>query len=84
MRQFKVPLIVTGVALLLALVIGIAGVTRIHQSTSSNRQKQQRAQLLGSGVATATCIVIAPFWLYAAAQVGKRRREAQARTRRGR
>ena len=78
MRDFKLPLIVTGAALAVALVFGLAAVTWIHQSKSSSREKELRAQRLGSGVAIATCVVVAPFWLIAAAKVGKRRRLKQA------
>ncbi len=78
MRHFKLPLIVTGIVLPLVLVLGIVGVTWIHQSPISNREKELRGQKLGSGAATMMCVVIGPFWLYAAAKFGKERRAARA------
>ncbi len=77
MRHFKLPLIVTGITLLLAVLIGIAIVTWILRSPISNQQKTERAQKLGGAVALTTCLVIAPFWLVAAAKVGKERRAAR-------
>jgi hypothetical protein len=81
MRDFKLPLIVTGAALALALVFGLVAITWIHQSKISSREKELRAQRLGSGVAVATCVVVAPFWLITAAKVGKQRRLKQAASR---
>ena len=78
MRQFKLPLIVTGIALAVALIVGIVGVTCIHREKISSRKKTARAQRFGAGVGLATCLVAAPFWLVAAAKVGKKRREARA------
>ena len=77
MRHFKLPLIVTGITLALALITGIALVTWIHKSKISDRQKAERAQNLGAAVAVTTSLVIAPFWLFAAAKVGKERRAAR-------
>ena len=77
MRHFKLPLIVTAVTLLLAVVVGLAAVTWVHQSGLPRREKNLRAQALGAGTATATCVVIAPFWLVAAGRVGKERRAAK-------
>jgi len=77
MRHFKLPLIVTGVALALALMLGIAGATWIHWSEISSRKKMQRAEKLGTAVGVTTCLVIVPFWLVAAAKVGKERRKAK-------
>ena len=78
MRQFNLPLIVTGIALALGLIVGIVGVTCIHRAKISSRRKTARAQRLGAGVGVATCLVAAPFWLVVAAKVGKRRREERA------
>ena len=77
MRHFKLPLIVTGVTLTLALVMGLTAVLWINQLAISNRQKEDRAAKLGSGVATLTCVVVAPFWFVAAARLGKERRAAR-------
>ena len=76
-RHFRVPLIVTGIALALAVLLGIAGVTWVHRTETSSRRKTERAQQLGQGMALATCLVVAPFWLAAAAKVGKARRKAK-------
>lgn len=78
MRHFKLPLIVTGIVLALTLVLGLAVVTWIHQSPISDREKMERSAKLGAGMATAMCVVIAPFWFVAAAKVGKERRMAKA------
>jgi hypothetical protein len=77
MRHFKLPLIVTGITLLLAVIVGIVIISSIHNSQASNGQKTERAQMAGGTVAIATLAVITPFWLFAAAKVGKQRREAQ-------
>ena len=80
MRHIKLPLIVTGITLLVAIIIGLAVVTWIHRSPISNQQKAERAQKLGGAVAGMTCLIIAPFWLIAAAKVGKERRAARDAT----
>ena len=81
MRNFKLPLLVTAIALLLAVVVGVVIVTSIHRSKASNARKYDRAQKAGAGLALATGVVIAPFWLFAAAKAGKERREAREGTR---
>lgn len=77
MRHFKLPIIVTAIALVLAfgsvLLIG----TTIHRAKASNRQKMERAQKLGLGIGVITLLVIAPFWLVAAGKVGKERRQVR-------
>ena len=77
MRHFKLPLLVTGVTLLLALIVGMVIVTSIHRSQSSGARKLERAQKAGGAVAGITVVVIAPFWLIAAARVGRERRQAR-------
>ena len=77
MHHFKLPLIVTGVTLLATILLGLGLVTWIHKSKISNQEKQARAEKLGGGVALGTCLIIAPFWLVAAAKVGKERRAAR-------
>jgi hypothetical protein len=84
MRHFKLPLIVTGVALALTLILGIVTVTWIDGSPLSNRQKEQRAQRLGTGAAAVLCVVVAPFWLASAARLGKQRRASGSGKRRSR
>ena len=78
MKHFKLPLIVTGVATLLFIGIGIGLITLIHKSTASAAEKQVRAEKLGGGLGLLTCLGVAPFWLFAAAKVGKERRAAAA------
>ncbi|WP_169972688.1 hypothetical protein [Tautonia rosea] len=80
MRHFKLPLIVTGAALVLAVIVGLAAVTWLDGASLSNRQKEQRAQQLGSATAMIVCVVIAPFWFVSAAKFGKERRKAQKKT----
>jgi hypothetical protein len=75
MKRFKVPLIATAVAFVLMLIVGIVAITMITNSSGSSREKTQRAQMAGAGVATLGGICIAPFWLLAAAKLGKERRE---------
>ena len=82
-RRFKLPLIVTGLALLFAVVVGLLVVTSIHRSAGSRAEKEERAQKAGGAVAVGVCLVVAPFWLYAGAKVGKERREARGRGGRG-
>lgn len=77
MRHLKLPIIVTCIVLLLALIVGIAMVTWIHRSKISNEQKTERAQKFGGGLAVTTCLIIAPFWFIAAARVGKERRASR-------
>lgn len=77
MRHFKTAIIATGVAFVLAIGGGAYGMYLIHKTGKSNSEKRKRAELLGSGIGTLTCIVIAPFWLVAAARVGKERRAAK-------
>lgn len=76
MRFFKLPLIVTGVTLLVAIIIGLVVVTWIHRSPLSNRQKEMRAQKLGGATAVGVLVIVTPFWLVAAAKCGKARRKA--------
>jgi hypothetical protein len=83
MRHFKLPLLVTGITLLIALIVGVAVVSSIHGSPASNQRKLERAQQIGGAVAVGACVVIAPFWLFAAAKVGKERRQTQHRARLG-
>lgn len=77
MRHFKLPLIVTGIMFALVLTLGVAGAIAIAQSGGSNREKEARAQMLGSGSAMLLGVVVAPFWWIAAAKLGKERRAAK-------
>lgn len=78
MKYFRIPLIVTGVAFLLVILIGIGGIIVIVNSNSPDQVKATRSAMLGSGLATTACLVIAPFWIFAAAKLGKERRAALA------
>lgn len=78
MRHFKLPLIVTGITLLLALIFGLTAITWVHRSQISGRQKEERAQKLGGATGLAVLLIITPFWLVASAKVGKERRQARA------
>jgi ABC-type Fe3+-siderophore transport system permease subunit len=84
MHHFRLPAIVTGIVVGLALIVGIAGVTSIYRSADSDARKLKRSQQLGEGVAIATLVVITPFWLIACGKVGKKRREERERARAGR
>ncbi len=75
MRYFKLPLIVTGIALLSVILLGIGGMVMIDRSGGNEKDKVARAGMLGTGLALATSIVIAPFWIFAAGKFGKERRE---------
>lgn len=74
MRHFKLPLIITGVTLFVAIAAGLGVITWIHKSKLSDREKAERAQKLGGGFAIVTLLIIAPPWLFAAAKFGKERR----------
>lgn len=77
MRHFKLPLIVTGVSLPIALLAGIAIVTVIFKSKVPDREKKARAEMLGGGMAIGVLMINFPFWIFAAAKVGKERRAAR-------
>ena len=77
MKYFKLPLIVTAIVLPLMLVCGIGAIVWISGLDIPSREKTARASMLGSGVATMGCFIMAPFWLIAAAKFGKAKREAR-------
>ena len=83
MRHFKLPFIVTGIAVVLALGVGFAGTAWIHRTVKSDRERTDRVTMLGQGLAIGTCIVIFPFWILACGKVGKARREALLAKRQG-
>jgi hypothetical protein len=76
-RRFKIPLLVTGIALVVALIIVIAVGTYIYQTEPSRRRAMKRAEMLGTGVGVTTSLIVAPFWLVVAGRIGKERREAR-------
>lgn len=78
MRHFKLPLIVTAITLVVAIIAGIVIVTVIHRAKISDREKKSRAEKLGGGVAVGVLLIITPFWLIGASKFGKERRAALA------
>ncbi len=83
MRHFKLPLIITGITVFIALLVGIGTATWIYKAKISDRQKKARAEQLGSGIGLMTFLIIAPPWLLAAAKVGKERRAKKEAERAG-
>ncbi|MCA9107416.1 MAG: hypothetical protein R3B96_15025 [Pirellulaceae bacterium] len=79
MRHFKLPLIVTAIVFVLMIVASIAAFVWLGSQKIPDRQLAERAGLLGSGIATLGMFVIAPFWLWGAAMLGKERRAKAAR-----
>jgi flagellar basal body-associated protein FliL len=77
MRHFKLPIIITGITLFVAVAAGIGVVTWIYKSKISDREKTERAQKLGGAFAIVTLLIITPPWLFAAAKFGKERRAQQ-------
>ncbi len=71
-RLFKLPLIVTVVALVLVTVVGI-GVLALTFEPGAPRQNE-RAQMLGQGLAVLTIVLVSPFWIYAVLKMGQERR----------
>jgi hypothetical protein len=76
MRYFKLPLIVTGVTIALAMVVGIGAALWIDRTADSRSRVAERISMVGGGLGTLTAIIIAPFWILAAAKLGNDRREA--------
>jgi hypothetical protein len=71
LRHFKLSLIVTPIILLITTVVGIALVTQFKGANL-----KRRSEMLGQGMAIASMVLIAPFWIYGAIQLGKERRAA--------
>jgi hypothetical protein len=78
MRYFRLPLIVTGVAIVVFLILGITGIIMIDRTARNDQEKVARGTLLGQGLGTLLSFVVAPFWIIAAAKMGKERRAALA------
>ncbi len=76
MKHFKWALIATAISLVTCIVLGIALVAWMH---SSGGLSDQRAQVLGQGMGMLSIFVVAPFWIYGAAQFGKERRAAKSK-----
>jgi hypothetical protein len=78
MKHFKLSLIVTAIVLP-AMIIGVViSFVWLNSLSISNREKAARAEKLGTGIATLGCVVMAPFWLVSAANLGKERRKRMA------
>lgn len=78
MRYFRFPLIVTGIAFVVFLILGITGMVMIDRTARNDQEKIARGTLLGQGLGTLISFVVAPFWIFAAAKMGKDRRAALA------
>ncbi len=61
MRHFKLPIIVTGITLLVAIIAGVVVVTSIYKAKISDREKKARAEMLGGGMAIGVLMIIFPF-----------------------
>ena len=77
LHHFKRPLRITGIALGLALILGLVLSVVIYRQKISDRAKIARMQMFGGGLGGITTLVVAPFWLAAAARVGRERRAAR-------
>ena len=77
-QHFRLPIRVTWISLAIVFVVGIILVTKIHREKIGDQKKIARIEKLGSGLAMMNFLVIAPFWFFAAAKVGKERRAARA------
>ena len=77
MKHFRSAIIATAVTVTLVIVLGLAAITWVHNQEISNRQKEQRAAALGSGLATVMCLVIGPFWIAGAYRFGRERRASR-------
>jgi tetrahydromethanopterin S-methyltransferase subunit C len=77
MRHLKLPLIVTGISFVLVVIVAILAITHINNAKIGSAEKAERAQKFGGSLAIVTCLVIAPFWVIAAAKAGKERRAAR-------
>lgn len=78
MRYFRLPLIVTGISFVGFLILGITGMIMIDRTARNDQEKMARGTLLGQGLGTLVSFVVAPFWIFAAAKMGKDRRAALA------
>lgn len=72
--EFRLPIRVTVIAFIVAILLVVAGSTWIYMSESSASRANRRAEMMGTGLAVLMCIVVAPFWLMAAGKIGEERR----------
>ncbi len=78
LRHFKLAIIATGVAFVLMIVCGVLLLMVFLPPGTPNAE--ERAGMLGTGLATLTCVLITPFWIYGAYTSGKASREALKKT----
>ena len=76
-NHFRRPLRITGIAVALSLILGLVLSVVIYRQKISDREKIARMQMFGGGLGGITLVVIAPYWLAAAARVGRERRAAR-------
>ncbi len=60
--------------MVLVVAAGIGGILYIDKHAKSDAEKKARGDKLGYGIGTFAGILIAPFWLFAAAKMGKERK----------
>ena len=75
--HFKWPMIVTVVGLSVAIAFGLGVILYMDRSGTPQAEMQERSKMLGQGLAVFVCIVIGPFWIFAASRYGKERRAEQ-------
>jgi len=68
---FKLPIIVTAIALPVVTVVGIVLLSSIMGKPNSDA----RAAMLGQGLGLLTAILLAPFWFYGMWEAGREHRE---------
>lgn len=78
-KRFKIPLIATAIAFLLAVILNVIMITVIVNSNGSDREKAERSGKAGGAVGTVFVMVIAPFWIFTAAKIGAERRSKKNR-----
>lgn len=74
MKHFKLAMIVSAIVFPLGIVAGFIALYMLFQLDIPNRQKEKRAGMIGSGLGVLIPAIVAPFWLYGAAKLGKERR----------
>ncbi len=79
LKRFKIPMIATAVAFLLAVILSVIMITVIVNSNGSDQQKQERSGKAGGAVAMLFVFTVAPFWIFTAAKIGAERRSKKVR-----
>ena len=80
--HFKWPLIITAVCLPIAIAIGLGVVLHMDRTGTPPAEMKARSEMLGQGLALFVCIVIGPFWVFAASKFGQERRALQDESKR--